>query len=164
MKREVVTPAARGCKRCGSRTVAWHQSERGKWYLIEVFKNGTGSNIASYRDFHSNYCNKPGEHERVQDEIQAEHDDDERDRQQAARRREDERIEQEANQLRAFEALSPSERAEFIEDFKRRIQRHLGLDPTMDYFSDQLKWRAEHAAMEAELAMYEDYMADLEEV
>jgi len=70
---ERVEKAKKGCKRCGSKNVAWRESNTGKWYLIEVFDFGSeehGTDFkAHYRDFHSGYCGKPELHEVEQHSI-----------------------------------------------------------------------------------------------
>ena len=70
---ERVEKAKKGCKRCGSKNVAWRESNTGKWYLIEVFDFGdedTGTDFKShYRDFHSGYCGKPELHDVEQRSI-----------------------------------------------------------------------------------------------
>lgn len=61
--------AKKGCKFCGSKTVAWEQAEKtGKWYLCEVFDHD-GVDRYDTRDFHSTYCKKAALHDKKQNQI-----------------------------------------------------------------------------------------------
>lgn len=60
--------AKKGCNRCGSKSVAWKESNQGKWYLIEAF-DFDGEPRANYKDFHSGYCDKPELHAVKQSQI-----------------------------------------------------------------------------------------------
>lgn len=60
--------AKKSCNRCGSTTVAWKESNAGKWYLIEAF-DFDGELCANYKDFHSGYCDKPELHAVKQRQI-----------------------------------------------------------------------------------------------
>jgi hypothetical protein len=163
MERKAVDRVKKGCKRCGSTDVAWHQSERGKWYLIEVFNDPRdGHAIGGYRDFHSTYCNKPEEHARMQASLDADFSEAENKRKDVARKREDERIEHEAAMMRMFVGLSPEERTSLISELQKRYDILITQDPTMDYFTDQMKWRAKCDALAQEISFYEELQADLE--
>ena len=161
MKREAVSLASKGCKRCGSKTVAWHQSERGKWYLIEVFKDAHGNGVADYRDFHSHYCGNPEMHDSLQRSLDEEYarDADERDRRDVER--EQDRLNDEAEKLRLFAELTPSARIDFIAAIQAKIDYENEHWISMDYFTDSMKQRREVESMRAEVDMYEDFNSDL---
>jgi hypothetical protein len=167
MERKPVDRAKKGCNRCGSTDVAWHVSERGKWYLIEVFNDPRdGYAVGSYRDFHSNYCGKPEEHTAMQARLDADFREDEQEREKnredASRKREDERIEHEAQMMKTFAALTSKGRKSLISSLQKKYDILITQSPSMDYFTDEMRWRAECDALASEISFYEDLLADLE--
>jgi hypothetical protein len=160
MKRELATRASKPCKRCGSTDIAWHQSERGKWYLIEVFEDGNGYPIASYRDFHSTYCGKPHEHENVQRVLTAEYDEEKAEQLRKREQQEEQRIADEAEKLNVFAAFSQADQEKWLDDLRKAFAKHKENYVSMDYFVEHCKWAATAAAMQAEIDMYEDFMEE----
>ena len=154
------------CKRCNSKTVTWQKSDKGKWFLTEVFEYPRGTDamdeMSAYTDFHSAYCGKNEIHIAKQVGIlrdwaknQAEH-----------KRREDEneaqRIEVEAEKLAKFLRMTPDERVELrlaLEQIIKREQEGL----TMDYMSEYNRSLVIIEGCRAELAMYADFMEDVED-
>jgi hypothetical protein len=168
MARTVRTPAKKACNRCGSTTVAWEKNDRGKWYLIELFIDPFGDpdrprQIGDRVDFHSSYCNKPDEHKRVQDEINAEAEGDAEIRKQRDEREQAEREHAEVEMMAAFLHMGSTERRDELQRRRDEIQREMKNDPTMDYFTDQIRWRAKLDSMRYELDLLEDFMAELDD-
>src|SRR5262245_41199898 len=110
--RDIVTKTAK-CKRCNSTTVTWQQSERGKWYLTEVF-DIDGAQRTHRLDFHSGYCGKPEDHKLKQAAIEADEAIVQADREAAHREREAQRVEEQTEQLALYMLLSKPERDEHI--------------------------------------------------
>jgi hypothetical protein len=165
MERKAVDRVKKGCKRCGSTDVAWHQSERGKWYLIEVFNDPRdGMPIGSYRDFHSAYCKGERSHAQVQAELDADHAEQESAREQAAKDRENARIANEARMMQEFAELDSQGRADFIANLKAKREAHGKVFVTMDYMTEYTRHLAESESMDREIEFYEDFNADLVDV
>lgn len=64
--RDYTDPTRKGCKFCGSKTVAWQTSDAGKWYLSEVFIDQDGCTYTERNTLHSAYCSrnlKPKSHD-----------------------------------------------------------------------------------------------------
>ena len=144
-------------------TVAWHQSERGKWYLIEVFKSADGHDVGDYRDFHSHHCGNPEMHESLQRSLDAEYQNDADERERRNVQREQDRLNDEAEKLRAFAELTPDAQLDFIVAIEKKIEYETENWVSMDYFTDAMKQRREIEEMRADVDMYEDFLADTEE-
>lgn len=156
--------ARKGCKRCGSQTVAWKTSSKtGKWYLIELF-DFDGEWRGNYKDFHSTYCGKPDEHAMKQAQISealgiqfANELEDYRQREERAN----------AENARMFLKLhdlcknDPDEARQEIADRERKIEIE-GRGLTMDYMTEFTRstakikqWRVEIEFMKAALGEVE---------
>lgn len=155
------------CKRCGSKTVTWQKSERGKWYLTEVFEYPHGGTdetdaMTDHRDFHSLYCASPEAHKAKQTEIIATYLADKEEEQRKSDNREAERIEAEAEKLAAFLRMSLADRAMYLISLENKIKRE-ARDMTMDYMGEFIKSQQIIAELRAEIDMYADFMEDVEE-
>lgn len=159
--------AKRGCRRCGSETVGWEQNSDGKWYLIELFKDEHDRWIGDRRDFHSKYCKASGGipelHAKVQNEIRSEWEEDEQLRKQDSEKRQKDREEAEVDMLARFLHMSSVERRDELQRRRDEIAREEKLDPTMDHFTDQQRWRAKLAGLRYELDLLEDFMSELDD-
>lgn len=140
------------CKRCGSTDVTWHQSNRGKWYLIEVF-DYDGTARASATDFHSKYCGKPDLHISKQAEIIADLAGEEMERKQQSDEREAKRLQDEVDKLEIWYSMTPDEQADTIRILRRKITAETR-DMTMDYMGEFLKSQARIAEWQAEIDLY----------
>ena len=143
MTYEIATLAGKGCRFCGSKTVAWEQSKDGKWYLVEAFEID-GETRASKTDFHSKYCatakRKNGEPRLDHDEEQrklTQRDEDEENERQELRKKSEAKAEQKSA-ARFLELLSMDD------DVKQATVTALELEmgsfyrdpPTMDYMTE----------------------------
>ena len=155
------------CKRCGSTDVTWNHSEKGKWYLSEVFTYDGFSDgemrvgeMTDHRDFHSAYCGKPDKHIAKQASIEAQEREHVERRKREADEAEAARIEAEAEKLAKFLRMTPDERTALIEDLESEI-KHETDGITMDYMTEWSRAVARAEALRAEINLYEDFMEDL---
>lgn len=137
------------CKKCGSTTVTWRKSAKsGKWYLTEVFTTG-GVERTDYRTFHSQFCGKPEDHKRVQDEINADEAKQDDDRDDAQKAREREAIEREFLLITLCDDNPKAAQVKL--DANIRELRSIAENPTsMDYMTDHMRERNHVAALKAE--------------
>jgi hypothetical protein len=163
MNRDRVSIAKKGCRKCGSSTVAWHQAASGKWYLIEVFSDEWGDPIGHYRDFHSEYCSHPEKHNQLQASLDAEYAEDRAERERALSAKDAERLERETVMLGSFSALSAELRLRALDDLRKKIERHSENYVSMDYMTDHMRWRAEGEALRYELDLLEDFNSELDD-
>lgn len=154
--------ARKGCRRCGSKDIAWNQNTQGKWYLTEVFDTPFGSKT-HYRDFHSVYCGNAEKHDTEQARITAEYQADTDQRQFESEERENQRIQGEAVALLYFSNLSVAERAEFIEEKKDNLARLNRENVSMDHFVEAMRHRQAIAALTADIDLLEDFNSELED-
>lgn len=150
---KAVTPAKKGCKYCGSKTVAWETSEEGKWYLVEVFTED-GVEVASRTDFHSTYCGRKGDpslHAKRQAELDADAKEIEEDRKQ---RRESTQAEQ-TDKILKWYSLPVSEIPARIAECEKWIANFNANPPTMDYMVEFNRETAERKMIGTELAVLE---------
>jgi len=139
---EPVDSAKKGCKRCGSKTVAWRESNTGKWYLIEVFNFGTDETPdlkAHYRDFHSGYCGKPQLHAVEQSSISMQLDSEAEQREQFQVRVEERKAAEESAFFLALHDLCKNEPKRAQDELDRRMNelaRERANYVSMDYLTE----------------------------
>lgn len=147
------------CKRCESANVTWHQSERGKWYLTEIFVVD-GEERTDYRDFHSSYCGNPARHDEKQRALTAQEQAEKRNRMKRDEEREQERIQHEAELLEKWLGMTHEQRDAHIAELDRLIRREAdGL--TMDYMTEYSRSLAKIEGWKAEIVMLTDFEEDL---
>jgi len=160
-KREYTSPTRKGCKRCGSKTVAWQQNERGKWYLTEVFEDADGRTYTEYREFHSAYCtasnpNLEGdEHELEQQKRLREEKKNSKETTTLRKAREDREAAEEASYFLELHDLCKNQRAQALDQlghFERELDSIASQPTSMDYMVDHMNERARASRLRAEIA------------
>jgi len=141
---EIVTTAKKGCRFCGSKTVAWFQTTDGeKWYLAEAFEID-GETRASKTDFHSKYCATA---KRKRDEPRLDHDeeqrkhtqreqDDEDAREELRNKAEDRANEKSAERFLSLMSMTDAEKDHEISKLEREMDAFRRNPPTMDYMTE----------------------------
>lgn len=156
MHQQKVTRKAR-CKRCGSKNVFWQQSAKtGKWFLTEVFQTIDGKDFTQYRLFHSNFCEKPEEHDTVQQQFlvdeQKERDEKDAAVKQASDKREQERIMNFMDLIQLCE--EDPEKGKAALDSRMNELASIQANPTsLDYFTDAMRERAQAKQLEMEIEL-----------
>jgi len=166
---EPVDKAKKGCKRCGSKDVAWRESNTGKWYLIEVFDFGSEGQHnfkAHYRDFHSGYCGKPQLHSVEQSSISMQLDTEQNEREKLAVRQEEKKAAEESQFFLALHDMCKNDPKRAQEELDRRMNE-LAYERanyvSMDYLTEHSqqimrcdRLRTEIAFMRAAMGMPEE--------
>jgi hypothetical protein len=153
--REYTQTAKKGCRRCGSKSVAWQTSTKtGKWYLTEVFTDLDGQTFTDHRDFHSAYCGRAQDiHDTKQHEI---HHIEKADRDRQEQQRTSAHEKREADELDFFLGLSklcqtdPEAGQTELETRERELAAIQANPPTMDYMVEfgRVTARAERLKVE----------------
>lgn len=139
-KRIFTEPTRKGCKRCGSKTVAWEQGKNEKWYLTEVFEDADGRTYTEHALLHSPFCVAGGSHKVEQDKRLKEEHDERKQSDEITRTRRERAARDEAEYFLELHDMCKLHRANAMDELanrQRELDRIQSNPTSMDYMTDR---------------------------